>query len=73
MSELTLKQANTIIDKALERARAMKIKPLVHGIQQAGLTVDAAGIGRESRADPPQDPFESRSRARFRAPANPSG
>jgi hypothetical protein len=27
MSELTLKQANTIIEKALERARAMKIKP----------------------------------------------
>jgi len=28
MSKLTLKQANTIIEKALERARAMKIKPL---------------------------------------------
>jgi uncharacterized protein GlcG (DUF336 family) len=28
MSRLTLKQANTIIEKALEKARAMKIKPL---------------------------------------------
>jgi uncharacterized protein GlcG (DUF336 family) len=28
MSKLSLKQANTIIDKALERARQMKIKPL---------------------------------------------
>jgi uncharacterized protein GlcG (DUF336 family) len=28
MSKLTLKQANAIIDKALERARQMKIKPL---------------------------------------------
>jgi uncharacterized protein GlcG (DUF336 family) len=28
MSRITLKQANTIIEKALERARAMKIKPL---------------------------------------------
>jgi uncharacterized protein GlcG (DUF336 family) len=28
MSKLTLKQANTIVDKALERARAMKIKPV---------------------------------------------
>ena len=28
MSKLTLKQANTIIEKALERARQMKIKPL---------------------------------------------
>jgi len=28
MSKLTLKQANTIIDKALEKARTMKIKPL---------------------------------------------
>src|SRR5882762_10285897 len=28
MSKLTLKQANTIIEKALERARTMKIKPL---------------------------------------------
>src|SRR5467141_1523163 len=28
MSRLTLKQANTVIEKALERARAMKIKPL---------------------------------------------
>ena len=28
MSRLTLKQANTIIDKALEKARQMKIKPL---------------------------------------------
>jgi len=28
MSKLTLKQANLIIDKALERARQMKIKPL---------------------------------------------
>jgi uncharacterized protein GlcG (DUF336 family) len=28
MSRLTLKQANAIIDKALEKARAMKIKPL---------------------------------------------
>ena len=28
MSKLTLKQANTLIEKALEKARAMKIKPL---------------------------------------------
>jgi uncharacterized protein GlcG (DUF336 family) len=28
MSKLTLKQANTIIEKALERARQMKVKPL---------------------------------------------
>ncbi len=28
MPNLTLKQANTVIEKALERARAMKIKPL---------------------------------------------
>jgi uncharacterized protein GlcG (DUF336 family) len=28
MSKLTLKQANTIVDKALEKARTMKIKPL---------------------------------------------
>jgi len=28
MSRLTLKQANTIIEKALEKAREMKIKPL---------------------------------------------
>ncbi|MGB5080323.1 MAG: heme-binding protein [Burkholderiales bacterium] len=28
MSKLTLRQANTIIDKALEKARTMKIKPL---------------------------------------------
>src|SRR5712672_3083184 len=28
MSKLTLKQANTVIEKALERARIMKIKPL---------------------------------------------
>ena len=28
MSRLTLKQANTIVEKALEKARAMKIKPL---------------------------------------------
>jgi uncharacterized protein GlcG (DUF336 family) len=28
MSKLTLKQANTIIDKALAKAREMKIKPL---------------------------------------------
>lgn len=28
MSRLTLKQANTIIEKALEKARQMKIKPL---------------------------------------------
>ena len=28
MSSLTLKQANTVIEKALARARAMKIKPL---------------------------------------------
>jgi len=28
MSKLTLKQANTIIEKALEKAREMKIKPL---------------------------------------------
>jgi uncharacterized protein GlcG (DUF336 family) len=28
MSKLTLKQANTIVEKALERARQMKIKPL---------------------------------------------
>src|SRR5258705_7633964 len=28
MSKLTLKQANTVIEKALERARTMKIKPL---------------------------------------------
>lgn len=28
MSKLTLKQANLVIDKALERARQMKIKPL---------------------------------------------
>src|SRR5690349_24421897 len=28
MSKLTLKQANTVIEKALERARQMKIKPL---------------------------------------------
>jgi uncharacterized protein GlcG (DUF336 family) len=28
MSKLTLKQANAIVDKALERARQMKIKPL---------------------------------------------
>jgi uncharacterized protein GlcG (DUF336 family) len=28
MSKLGLKQANTIIEKAIERARAMKIKPL---------------------------------------------
>src|SRR2546422_1363403 len=28
MSKLTLKQANTIIERALEKARAMKIKPL---------------------------------------------
>ena len=29
MSQLTLKQANTIVEKALARAREMKIKPLV--------------------------------------------
>jgi uncharacterized protein GlcG (DUF336 family) len=28
MSKLTLRQANTIVEKALERARQMKIKPL---------------------------------------------
>lgn len=28
MSKLTLKQANTVVEKALERARQMKIKPL---------------------------------------------
>jgi len=28
MSKLSLKQANTIIEKAIERARVMKIKPL---------------------------------------------
>jgi len=28
MSKLTLKQANTVIEKALEKARQMKIKPL---------------------------------------------
>src|SRR5216683_1578985 len=28
MSKLTLKQANTVVEKAIERARAMKIKPI---------------------------------------------
>src|SRR5258708_32459448 len=28
MSKLTLKQANTVVEKAIERARAMRIKPL---------------------------------------------
>src|SRR5260370_29042027 len=28
MSRLTLKQANTVVEKAIERARAMRIKPL---------------------------------------------
>ena len=28
MSELTLKQANVILDKAIEKAREMKINPL---------------------------------------------
>src|ERR1044072_8183385 len=37
MPNLTLKQANTVIEKALERARAMKIKPL------AVIVLDEAG------------------------------
>ncbi|MEK6593272.1 MAG: heme-binding protein [Pseudomonadota bacterium] len=37
MSKLTLKQANTIIDKALAKAREMKIKPL--GV----IVLDASG------------------------------
>ena len=42
MAKLTLKQANTIIDKALERARQMKIKPLgVVVIDDAGHMVAA--------------------------------
>jgi uncharacterized protein GlcG (DUF336 family) len=42
MSKLTLKQANTIIDKALEKARQMKIKPLgIVVIDEAGHLVAA--------------------------------
>ncbi len=42
MAKLTLKQANTIIDKALEKARQMKIKPLgVVVIDDAGHMVAA--------------------------------
>ena len=42
MAKLTLKQANTIIDKALEKARQMKIKPLgVVVIDDAGHMVSA--------------------------------
>ncbi len=42
MSRLTLKQANTIIEKALEKARQMKIKPLaVVVLDDAGHVVSA--------------------------------
>ena len=42
MAKLTLKQANTIIDKALEKARQMKIKPLgIAVIDDAGHMVAA--------------------------------
>jgi uncharacterized protein GlcG (DUF336 family) len=42
MSKLTLKQANTIIEKALERARAMKIKPLAMVVLDDSGNVKAA-------------------------------
>lgn len=42
MSKLTLKQANTIVEKALEKAREMKIKPLaVVVLDDAGNIVSA--------------------------------
>ncbi|MDP2240419.1 MAG: heme-binding protein [Burkholderiales bacterium] len=42
MSRLTLKQANTIVEKALEKAREMKIKPLaVVVLDDAGNIVSA--------------------------------
>ena len=46
MSKLTLKQANTIIEKALAKAREMKIKPL-------GVVVldDAGNIKSAQRED----------------------
>lgn len=48
MSKLTLKQANTIIEKALAKAREMKIKPLgVVVLDDAGNIVSAQ---REDRA-----------------------
>src|SRR5882762_5769247 len=37
MSKLTLKQANTIIESALEKARAMKIKPVALGVSSRAL------------------------------------
>src|SRR5580765_8567482 len=45
MSKLTLKQANTVIEKALERARTMKIKPL------AVVVLDDAGHVRAAQRE----------------------
>jgi uncharacterized protein GlcG (DUF336 family) len=45
MSRLTLKQANTIIEKALEKAREMKIKPL------AVVVLDDAGNVRSAQRE----------------------
>src|ERR1700675_3050445 len=45
MSKLTLKQANTLIEKALEKARAMKIKPL------AVVVLDDAGHVRSAQRE----------------------
>ena len=42
MSKLTLKQANTIIERALEKARAMKIKPLAVAVLDDAGHVKAA-------------------------------
>ena len=45
MSRLTLKQANTIIEKALEKAREMKIKPL------SVVVLDEAGNVRSAQRE----------------------
>src|SRR5439155_24777100 len=42
MPNLTLKQANTVIEKALERGRAMKIKPLAVVVLDDAGNVNAA-------------------------------